>query len=48
MKDSGKMVWKGSELDGPFSERRVIGAVENNLDNCVDIKMDVEVLERLM
>ena len=30
------------------SERRVVGAVENYLDNCVHMKMDIEVLERLM
>ena len=48
MKDSGKRVWKGRALDGPLRKKKGYGAVENYLDNCVHMKMDVEVLERLM
>ena len=30
------------------SERRVMGAVENYLENCADIKVDIESLARLI
>ena len=34
VKDSGKRVWMGRELDGKSVEKEVMGAVENYLENC--------------
>ena len=48
MKDSGKEGLEGQRVGWTLEERRVMGAVENYLDNCVHIEMDIEVLERLM
>ena len=47
---SGERQWQegleGKRVGWTPSERRVLGAVENYLENCVHMKMDIEVLER--
>ena len=48
MKDSGKRVWKSRELGGARWKEGSWGAVENQLENCVHTKVDIEALERLM
>ena len=42
--------WKtvASGVAWTSSERKVIGAVEDYLERCADIKVDIEALERLM
>ena len=47
---SGERQWKegleGKRVGWTPSERRVLGAVENYLENCVHMKMDIVVMER--
>ena len=47
MKDSGKRVWKGRELGGPLWTERSREQWKI-LEKCVNTKVDIEVLERLM
>ena len=41
VEDSGKRAWKSSGLRGG-PERKVIAAVEDYLERCADIKVDIE------
>ena len=47
-KDSGKRAWKSSGLRGARRKKDVTGAVEEYLERCADIKVDMEAWDRLM
>ena len=48
MKDGGKKTRNGRESDGVRWKKRVMEAVEDYLENCAHVKLDIEVLESLM
>ena len=42
MKGSGKWDGKSNVLSEAHQREKVLGAVENGLENCADIKVDIE------
>ena len=44
----GKRAWNSRELDGARCENSVMEAAEDYLENCASMKVDIEVLERLI
>ena len=47
VKDGGKKARNGRESE-EFGGKRVMEAVEDNLENCAHVKVDIEVLESLL
>ena len=48
VEDSGKRALEEQRVAWSSSESKVVEAVEDYLERCADIKVDIEALERLM
>ena len=48
VKDGGKRAWNSRESGGVRWKNRVMEAAEDYLENCANVKVDIEVLESLM
>ena len=45
MKESGKKAWNDRESDGVRWKRRILEAVEDYLEDCAHLKVDIEVVK---